>query len=100
MDYKLAKQLKDAGYPQGYNSKYDTGSGGAPGSDIRIPTLSELILACGDGFRYLGRVPGAKSMEWFSSGWNTEDTSHMIYDGYGNTPEESIAGLWLALNKK
>ena len=66
MDYNLAKQLKDAGLPQGERSPYclkckvwktySCFKEGHKTDFIRIPTLSELIEACGDGFRGLKRL--------------------------------------------
>ncbi len=43
ISYELAKKLKDAGYPQEFNPKYDTGGGGAPGWDVRAPGFPELM---------------------------------------------------------
>lgn len=87
MNYELAKELKDAGFPQA----------SPKGSiAIRIPTLEEIIDACGRAdFKlrqtysayelkkfYVIEIPGADDMERC------------------DTPTESVARLWLALNKK
>lgn len=67
------------------NAKY-------PGWDLPefpMPTLSELIEACGHNFWILQRDP-------------ITDTFVASFDDYneeGKTPEEAVARLWLALNK-
>lgn len=101
MNYELAKQLKDAGFPQesdGLTSVYyqedkerirlrhienDT--------EVKIPTLSELIEAC------VGKV------FMLLINRNLEGRWASAVDGKGasgDTPEEAVARLWLALNKK
>ena len=101
MNYKLAKQLKDAGFPQ-EKKKLDGGDyisdpkcmGDCEPSCIAyIPTLSELIKACGNGFENLSSIRGS----WFANydGWRVK-----IIDVKGKTPEEAVAKLWLKLNKK
>ena len=98
MNYKLAKELKDAGFPQkGRGWHIDplghlTNQVGEP----RIPTLSELIEACGEDFGELRRTApkrGSVKMRWFAG--NLLDIC-----GLGKTPEEAVARLWLALKKK
>ncbi len=98
MNYELAKELKDAGFPQKEKGTLLFKEG------IRLtdtqeywnensayaPTLSELIEACGDGFIQLERLPDRWMCYFINDrGW-TE----------GKTPEEAVARLWLALNKK
>jgi len=108
LSYELAKKLKDAGFPQGdlkgfrnYYSKpyqihiYDIfdevqGYSLAATTDappIKVPTLSELIEACGEGFWRLIRQERGK---WFAD---------RVRTGYeASTPEEAVAKLWLRLN--
>lgn len=96
MDYELAKQLKDAGFPlesiknDGSASMYQTRSFFTADSDraYMIPTLSELIEACGEDMFELRRNPGKK---WFAG------DGESLY-GTGKTPEEAVANLYLALN--
>lgn len=106
MDYELAKQLKNAGYPQVWNDgvwfqykrmrepdiyTQDT-EYGYPIRDttkteaIIIPTLSEIIEACGDDFLYLSRDAG----RWDAKA-NTFIVSKM------SSPEEAVARLWLKI---
>lgn len=125
MSYELAKELKDTGFPQmgdGFilllgnpelvedpedqtmsrieRSKYVMlGKYNRYGEDVYEPTISELIEACGDKFHTLGRSPDRL---W----WAAEFKDSAIFeDTYplrvgGNSPEEAVARLWLALNKK
>lgn len=106
MNYELAKQLKDAGYPQGVSE----GSGywesdkfyrincvfnNMPSDWVYCPELSDLIEACGDHFDGLSKFNGVEIEDgWvaFNKGWKNFD--------FGKTPEEAVAKLWLALHKK
>lgn len=102
MNYELAKELKDAGFPQeeefgtfipdpnctrgdcGHNEK----------CAVYEPTLSELIQACEQEFE--GLQQGVlKPIRWYAKSTRNEDE---ILEG--ETPDEAVARLWLALNKK
>ena len=112
MTYQLAKQLKDAGYPQ------DGGCGvyldetkeqffgrayqQIPEPFTVIPTLSELIDACGDRFGVLIR---------YTNAWKVYDVKAdiAVMNGdpetqgiavTGETPEEAVAKLYLKLHEK
>ena len=110
MNYKLAKQLKDAGFPQETTRYYleDEFENGEIGfskgewnnARIAYPTLSELTEACRDKFRNLSytEVKGGERL-WFASGEYIKDEEYYQTAGY-NTPEEAVAKLWLELNKK
>ncbi len=106
MDYKLAKELKDAGFPQ--NEKGDWFYGVKLGVRAAYkPTLSELIEACGDGFKNLYRCTsnpftGAPQVYWSCDLDHKGTVATSGTDGkFGfETPEEAVARLWLALNKK
>ena len=104
ISYELAKQLKDNGFPINIKSsgRYFVLKNGtvldnhlAPSvcvndivEQVIKPTLSELIEACGEDFRLLSK----------RATWRAE--SIMGVEDFGNTPEEAVANLWLALNKK
>ena len=92
MTYELAKQLKEAGFPQ-KEFRYDD-SHHIYNSDMSgiayNPTLSELIEACGDG---LISLSSPRSGYWITAGKNGETSG-------GEDPEEAVAKLWLELNKK
>lgn len=124
MKYELAEELRDAGYPQevhygewifapdktkyfiGNSDDMDKTTGGyspslrresttARGGFVKIPSLSELIEACGERF-WMVEARNLKEGNWHASGYGKQK----IEGGYGSTPEEAIARLWLALNKK
>jgi len=121
--YELAKQLKEAGFPQrkGLGTTYAKGneryicSGTSPedhcacpycyGYDegfATIPTLSELIEACRKKtqkhYFYL-RIIAHKDEKVFHwrSGFLPEESDPR---GVGKSPEEAVANLWLKLNEK
>ena len=62
---------------------------------VKCPTLSELIEACGDIFLSLDSplVLGSKE-QWRATACNSEK---MFREGFGSTPEEAVANLWIAL---
>lgn len=105
MNYDLALRLKNAGFPQ-ENPRELWCIPCAKWRDtvcfsklhereaIKIPTLSELIEACGDEFRNLTQEYGR---------WHTNFIQGHDYDygeTEGSTPEEAVANLYLALHEK
>lgn len=110
MIYELAKQLKHAGFPQNvvnrihYRNDCEECKGGNHEKamsadlldeyDIAIPTLSELIEACGERFENLTFYEG----KWLANAWYIGDG--IGSDISGQTPEEAVAKLWIELNKK
>ena len=95
MNYELAKQLKEAGFPQTGEFFYTENESICNSKDVGVhkPTLSELIEACGDKIICLER--GLKS-GWFAFPTRRDAKPN----GNGDTPEEAVAKLWLELNKK
>jgi hypothetical protein len=97
MTYELAKKLKDAGFYQSEyrigNRIYKKGNEGLAEYGAYIPTLSELIEACGEEFISLNK-------EWKYK-WQAFGKSDK-WGGFefGSIPEEAVALLWIALNKK
>jgi len=95
MNYELAKKLKDAGFPQKERSiivgNEDSFTPDPARLDVYyVPTLSELIEACGDDiFLEMCRVG--------HNDWLATDGEHNMR---GSTPEIAVANLWLELNKK
>jgi hypothetical protein len=103
MDYELANELKMAGLSQKWregmsffnksrqliepvrkkNSVVWDAIEGA-----KVPTLEELVEACGDSFGGLVR----------RTNWIAMNKDGVIYRG-GGTPIEAAARLWLALQK-
>lgn len=100
INYKLAKKLEEARYPQGYNNETELlgirpGIVGSKCQSYYSPSLSELIEACNEygWFRSLTHDKG-------SDVWNAEYASMVVKNAFGKTPEEAVARLWLKLNKK
>lgn len=108
--YELAKKLKDARLSQFGRSRnfYIQGSLQenpviATSEDIYIPTLSELIAACGDGFQMLIDTTPDDTHKWEAGQWEWCDGYSMRIDesrplGSGSTPLEACANLYLALH--
>lgn len=106
MKYELALKLKNAGFPrssswvdEGDKFQDDVGYAGR-----EVPTLSELIEAC-QGSIHVLRFPlslekqiGIKVMAESSIFVNSNEEE--CIKGFGETPAEAVANLWLALNKK
>ena len=95
MTYELAKQLKDAGFP--CSNMWQVINGKMWFEDCPVPTLSELIEACGDRFEGLSKDRAS---------WNAYADCHgpymefdSIHEALGFTPEEAVAKLWLELQK-
>lgn len=103
MNYELAKQLKDAGFSQkGAGRVASSNTPFVKGNKIDyvdehfyIPTLSELIEACGDRFLELALLDNGK---WYAAGGEGRVYHHEMNNF--STPEIAVANLWLELNKK
>ena len=111
MNYKLAKKLKKAGFPQKikYGEWYfenvkkqgdelicNVSYGQELDSMIitKCPNLSELIEACGGKFAELQKNGSftrytPKTCKWIAWGISKDK------NGDGETPEEAVANLWL-----
>jgi len=109
MNSELAKQLKDAGFPQkGLDWYYTKRDGWEEFANRRnyepdfryeicfVPTLSELIEAF-HSFAKLEHT-GRGENEWVAEAWN--DAWNKKYKCIGKIPEEAVAKLWLKLNRK
>ncbi len=104
MNYELAKQLKEVGFPQGgIKEKYCTECNrwacveciAHKGDILKNPTLEELIEACGDNVafeKYNGKVYVAG--EYINHDGEIEPRIE------GESVLEAVAKLWLLLNKK
>jgi len=102
MNYELALQLKNAGFPQ-------TNKGGIfqgdeiktelPGKAFEMvsdPTLSELIEECGEDFGELKKQT--------RDGWSCIPSRFIGFDNLRfqnhSNPKEAVSELWLAINKE
>jgi hypothetical protein len=95
MDYALAKELKDAGYPQIRRDGFFLYAEQVPyaprnAEKAYAPALHELLDACGERFYGLRRT---------GDGWEASDGEQAFIDPC-KTPDEAVARLWLALNKE
>jgi hypothetical protein len=99
MKYELAKALNDAGFPQSGNGTwtYPPDKLVTRSADrIYVPTLSELIAACEDRELTLYKKvdPVTHRYQWRAF------VPFQDVRGVGDVPEEAVALLWLAMNKK
>ncbi len=99
MNYETAEKLKDAGFPQGGDGHFMFPNGDILGfktneDHLYIPSLEELIEACGDDFISLVVLYDRKN--WRASAYEIADRIEVL----GSTPIEAVANLWLALNGK
>lgn len=92
MNYDLAKELKETGFPipKGTDEEWDS-------YDRMHPTLSELIEACGECFVVLKAVHDMN--QWIASD-ALYDSGKLGLIGIGSSPESAVANLWLVLNRK
>jgi hypothetical protein len=132
ISFELATQLKQSGYPQTAEFAYSRPPplSNDPGNTVvgtsyewkrwrvsdlesqrrskewprvAIPTLSELIEACGKTYTD-GLGEGELELYWMGNEWVAvfmESIYHESFvsdDGRGSTPEEAVARLWLALH--
>ena len=104
IDYELALKLKNAGFPQKERSiivgNEDNFIPDPTHLDqyLYVPTLSELIEACGKDFMLTN-----ERGKWDAWSGSENDFVRMgeagaKYECQGSTPEESVANLYLALN--
>lgn len=70
---------------EGENDEYST-----------IPTLSDLIEACGDGIYKLCRVVNAEDIAGWTACGNWVGLGSI--NGTASTPEEAVAKLWLEIH--
>ena len=130
MNYTLAAKLKLSGFPQkglsGGFKLYPEEDENAPKeisrgtvlklSDIPMggvlwvdnsayaPTLSELIESCGDNIETIQKGSWRGKGKWvaYKNRWDDSISMPIMIEpvGVGETPEESVARLWLVLNQK
>lgn len=97
MNYKLAKKLKDAGFPFDWcDDKSPCLMVDLPDEYDCYPTLSELIDSCGEIFLDIGKED-CIAYDGFPGNY---DDNNVKNEGRGKTPEESVAKLWFKLNEK
>lgn len=107
MNHELAKELKDAGFPQGITngSAYYDKFGQythchwqdnlMPTEWFYAPTLSELIEACGYDLRSISFHTDGRVIA--KTGVRAKCPKKLFT---GTNPTHAVAKLWLALNRK
>ena len=111
IDHKLAKQLKDAGFPirlviggKEWNGEkvYFDGTTSDDGQKIGflIPTLSELIEACGEKFKGSEFVLWKEGNYW-EAGYKRYSYDDLFLDSYGKdkNKDAAVVKLYIELNK-
>ncbi len=102
ISYELVKQLKDVGFVQKGKGHFEYSSEKIGDYEewqdtlTYFPELSELIKACEDEFVSVGHSINSLrevGVEWLA-------LSKSLKEIVGNSSEEAVAKLWLALNKK
>jgi alpha-D-ribose 1-methylphosphonate 5-phosphate C-P lyase len=98
LSYELAKQLKDAGFPlRELNRTSQTENmldWPIDGTWYLVPTLNELIDACGENFSSLAKVCTDQSPQR----WQACSDTECCVSGEGDTAIIAVARLWLALD--
>lgn len=112
INFELAKKLKEAGFRQGNDNGQECDEWNNDG--YYMPTLSELIEECdiyrkkglkkyNDGYLFLAFHCRVDSSSLWRSGMSIFDfnNNNSVFsdEGYGKTPEEAVANLWLKLNE-
>ena len=88
ISYQLARDLKDAGFPQSELARAQQQAGY---DYVSLPALATLIEACGENFGALGREPDC----WVACEYVSE-RGEWTNAHEGETPEDAVARLWLS----
>lgn len=104
INYSLAKQLKDAGFPIVCKNKIKHNDrlcdiDGYFCIDCIRPTLSEILDACGDEFIELGKGDSSIDYKWAAQA-RKQDGLNPFTVGHGKTHWEAVAKLYIKLNDK
>ena len=103
MDYSLAKELKDAGFPQNGKSRntHSDINDSILIERVAQPTLSELIEACPKQMGTATFVLGSanQGQAWVACYFDFRANRGAELNETGQTPDEAVARLWLALRR-
>lgn len=94
MDLELASQLKEEGFVHEWCN--NDGNGVCCSAPDCLPTLEELIEACGNHFINLSK----KGVVWEALGdfkTKMQEKNSRYFSEDGKTPTEAVARLWLSL---
>lgn len=99
-----AQELKDAGFPQREVVMHQVlRTKNERAAAVYMPTLEELIDACGNTFRAITKHYGQIGATNHVTPWYSAETYLMANNAVGPTgptPTDAAAGLWLELHKK
>lgn len=93
--YTLAKEMKEAGYPQkgnGNRIQVDGDTEMVYDGSAYVPLLEEVIEALGENVSSIQKVMGTK--RWYASTYGRFETCE------GPTPLIAACNLWLVVNRK
>jgi hypothetical protein len=101
LSYQLAKELKDAGFPQGGSGSWLLDPDAVvirSGARVYAPTLSELIEAF-EGYSSVSlEMKDSRKLERWAA--NASPRREPKDWELGSTPEEAMARLWLELSRR
>jgi hypothetical protein len=101
MDYELARELRDAGFPQGTKGTwtYPLDALVTRSADrIYVPTLEELVEVCGDWIIKIEKAQNGWNVFGVRAGTSPSDTD-VTFIGVGKSLTVGVARLWLGLRK-
>lgn len=87
--YNLRKKLTKAGFPDSQSKESILWKG----TQLVYPSLEELIKECGKSLYWI------KRRAWSGQKDQWEARSIDLKYGFGRTPEEAVANLWLEIHK-
>lgn len=90
MDHELAKKLKEAGLELPPMKYYIAGW-----NDVRLPTLTELIEACGDDISHMKKI----GKVWWAVTHSKFDENGNNFEECSESLEEAVANLYLKLHE-
>ncbi len=121
LSYETAVRLKEAGFSQDRSGDFYHSSKSRPepsdfvvdtekifDHDVFIPSLTELIDACGEIPLYFDNVHNGNGPRLHLMQWRAKTDNRLAPERfpdspneyYGKTPEEAVANLYLALHNK
>jgi hypothetical protein len=99
MNYALAKELRDAQFPPGGKGNWTGPADDSVwrGADlVYLPTLSELIEACGEEFGQLELIQSRN----LGGRWVAASSNGRVRSVPALTPDAAVARLWLVLHPR
>ena len=103
MDYKLAKKLKDVGFPQIPQNDFYFDEDDANNSFTRsttTSTLEELIEACSKDMEFSLNKWSPEDAEWTAKAYLLDSRQEFDKTVRGKSMIEAVANLYIELNKK